>query len=212
MKREARRVRRRERALVLFSGGDLFLAGILIMPAFLFNPSLVLRTLQFLLFWLYAFLAGRKNSTLATLLVGAAIVLFNLLVPYGKVLAELGPLRITAGALLSGLQKAVTLEGLIMLSKATIRSDLRLPGRFGSLIGESFRIFDRIMERKGKIDWRDPIAGIDALLMELSEEGAAPSVAADAARRPRSTLRSGRAVLALAVILAWAPLGLLAAL
>lgn len=212
MKSDARRNRRRDRALRLFSGEDLFLAGILIMPAFLFNPSLILRILQFFLFWLYAFLMGRRNSAAATALVGAAIVLFNLLVPYGKVLAELGPLRITSGALLSGLQKAVTLEGLIMLSKATIRSDLRLPGLFGSLIGESFRIFDRIMERRGKIDLRDPIAGIDALMLELSEEDAAPAESADAHRRPRRTLRAGRAVLALGIILAWAPLGLLAAL
>ncbi|MDR2632033.1 MAG: hypothetical protein LBC51_00215 [Treponema sp.] len=150
--------------------GDRFLAGLLMMAAFLVNPSALLRGAQGMLFWFYAYKSGKKNKLWITLSVMGAIVLFNLLVPYGKVLARLGAFPITLGALLGGLHKALTLEGLILLSKASIRADLCLPGFFGSLLSESFRIFERISRRKALITRRHFIEGIDQLLLELSEE------------------------------------------
>ena len=116
--------------------GDLFLAGLFMTAAFLVNPSTLLRAVQFVLFWFYAYWRGKRNRLLITLSVMGGILLFNLLVPYGRVLAAFGPFRITQGALLGGLHKALTLEGLILLSKASIRTDLCLPGFFGSLLGE----------------------------------------------------------------------------
>jgi len=173
---------RRERGLSLFAGGELFVAGLLAMPSFLFDPSLPFRAAQFFLFWFFVWAVGRKNSAIATLSVAAGIVAFNLIVPYGRVLFALGAFRVTEGSLLGGIEKAVTVEGLIMLSKATIRSDLRLPGSFGALIGDSFRYFDRILEKKGHIDRKDITGSIDRLLLELSaDQEAAALMAADAA-------------------------------
>jgi heptaprenyl diphosphate synthase len=140
------------------------------MTVFLMNPSILLKGVQFLLFWAYAGLSGKKNRPMTTLLVMGSIVAFNLLVPYGKVLGTFGFFRITQGALLGGLHKALTLEGLIMLSKASIRADLCLPGFLGSLLGESFRIFERITQKKARITRKHIIEGIDQLLLELSEE------------------------------------------
>ncbi|MFP3089530.1 Gx transporter family protein [Treponema sp. TIM-1] len=153
-------------------GRDLLFAGFIMMGAFLFNPSTLTRGVQFLLFGIYARLTGKKIAPLFTLFIMAAIVFCNLLVPYGRVLAEFGPLRLTQGSLLSGLHKAITLEGLFFLSKAAIGSDLRFPGRFGFFIGESFRLFDRLIEQKGRITRKHFIEGIDALLVELSAEEA----------------------------------------
>ncbi|MDR3334730.1 MAG: hypothetical protein LBT13_07585 [Treponema sp.] len=153
-----------------FRSGDLFIAGLIMMAAFLYNPSTILKTLQCVLFLWYVRLGGKRNKLLMTLIVILCIVIFNLLVPYGKVLAEFGALRITQGALISGLHKALTLEGLIILSKATIRSDLRLPGSLGALLGESFRVFERITERKNLITRKHFIEGIDELMLELSTE------------------------------------------
>jgi heptaprenyl diphosphate synthase len=152
--------------------GDLFLTGLLMMAAFLVNPSTLLRLVQLLIFWWYTWLRGKKNRSLITLSVMGSIVFFNLLVPYGKVLGAVGAFRITQGALLGGLHKAITLEGLILLSQASIRADLRLPGFLGSLLGESFRIFERISQNKAQITWKHIIEGIDQLLLELSEEQA----------------------------------------
>jgi hypothetical protein len=69
---------------------------------------------------------------------------------------------------MGGLRKAFTLEGLLMLSKASIRPDLRLPGVFGSLLADCFRILEQIISRKSLITRAHIIEGIDALLMELS--------------------------------------------
>jgi heptaprenyl diphosphate synthase len=186
------------------SSSDLFLAGLLMMVAFLVNPSTLLRVVQFLLFWFYAYGRGKKNRPLITLSVMGGIVLFNLLVPYGRVLAAFGAFRITQGALLGGLHKALTVEGLIMLSKASIRADLCLPGFFGSLLGESFRIFEGITQRKALITRKHFIEGIDQLMLELSAEQAllAEHRGSATVAKPRRTL-TGMLLLGGAVVPIW---------
>jgi heptaprenyl diphosphate synthase len=103
-----------------------------------------------------------------------------LLAPYGELLYQLGPFRITKGVLLAGLRRGITLEGLIMLSKAGIRQDLKLPGYIGELLGESFRLFGLLTEKKiafkkKLIQRKESIFAIlDELLFELSNTGIAP--------------------------------------
>ena len=99
------------------------------------------------------------------------IVFFNILAPYGKVLAVIGPLRITQGSLLLGLEKAVTLEGLVMLSAAFIKSGLRLPGGIGFMLGESLRMLESLRKKvnvKNRHNTRESIiAKLDNTLLEL---------------------------------------------
>jgi heptaprenyl diphosphate synthase len=165
--RKREEARRRERWNRLFRSGDLFIAGLFFMLIFLCTPSLVFKTLQFLLFWLLARLAGKRGRPLTAILLTAGIVFFNLLVPYGRVLVQFGPLTVTQGALLAGLRRALTLEGLVTLSGVFIRADLRLPGAFGDLLGESFRIFAVLEERKAVFTPGRIIEGIDDLMLEL---------------------------------------------
>lgn len=201
--RRSFRDRRKDSALRYLPSGALFLSGLLAMPAFLFNPSLLLRILQFFFFWFCAWAVGKRVSVPAMLFAIAGIVGFNLLVPYGLELYRVGGFRITAGALTAGIERAITVEGLILLSKATIRSDLRLPGAFGSLVGESFRYFDRIMERKGGVERKNPIGGIDRLMVDLWNERDAAG-RAELRHAPRRPLL-GAAPLGLFVALSWAP-------
>jgi hypothetical protein len=188
LKREQFRKARRACFEGFFSSRVLFITGLIIMPALLFNPNSLYRLDQFLLFWFLAWLCGKKNNPLITLLIIVFITAFNLLVPYGEVLYTLGKFRITSGALISGLTKAVTLEGLIMLSRVTIRQDLRLPGSLGRLIGDSFRIFEKITEKKGRIDRKNIAGSLDKLLFELSEEetGGQDGPSAEASAAPLS--------------------------
>jgi heptaprenyl diphosphate synthase len=110
---------------------------------------------------------GKKNAIVMTVLVIFSIVLFNVLTPYGQALFSIGAFTITKGAILTGIKRGVTLEGLVMLSKASVREDLHLPGGFGAIIGESFRIFALIMEQKQRIRPKTILADLDALLLEL---------------------------------------------
>ena len=131
------------------------------------------------------------------------IVAFNLIFPYGQVLYSIGAFRITSGALITGIQRAVTLAGLIMLSRVTIRQDLKIPGLFGELIAESFRLFSVIMNQKHHITRKNLMADIDNLMIELSneKESLLPETTAVSRTKP-----AGFVILSLAVILSWLPL------
>jgi heptaprenyl diphosphate synthase len=196
----------------LFGPNALAAAGLAIMPALLFNPSTTNRVLLFLFFWFLAWLAGKKNNLLLTLSVILGIVAFNLIVPYGRVLFTVGPLKITQGALIAGIHRAVTLEALIMLSRLTIRSDLRLPGLFGELIGESFRVFAILMNQKRRITGKTLIADIDGLLFELSDDARTISQSDEEiamntdADKPVKTKPVGYVILGVMVILSWVPM------
>jgi hypothetical protein len=82
-------------------------------------------------------------------------------------------LRITQGSLFAGLEKALTLEGLLMLSRACIKSDLRLPGTIGSLLGESLRILELMRAKKSLIRRGHIVAGIDLMMREVESVNAA---------------------------------------
>jgi heptaprenyl diphosphate synthase len=138
------------------------------MPALLFNPSLPGRAVQFLLFWALALLSRRNRRPLAVFAVAGGVVFFNLLFPYGEVLFSLGPFPVSSGALEAGLRRAVTMEGLFMLSQLSIRQDLRLPGRFGEVMSESFRVFSLLAARRPALEPRALIERRDRLRRELS--------------------------------------------
>jgi heptaprenyl diphosphate synthase len=199
------RQRRRRIYETLFSARSLCAAGLLMMPALLFNPHTPFRVTQFLFFWFMAWLSGKKTRPLITVLIALSITAFNLAAPYGRVLCAIGVFNITSGALTVGVQRAATLEGLIMLSRFSIRQDLRIPGGFGALMGESFRILALIVDRKHRISRKNVIADIDRLMIELSGDEAAPAenpaLPATAAR----TRPAGFILLASAVILSWLP-------
>jgi len=145
----------------------LFIAGLLMALIFLFNRSMEIRIAQFLFFCLLAPVSGKKINLFATALFMISIIFFHLLAPFGKVLAVLGPLRITQGSLLAGIDKALVVSGLVILSRICVKSDLRLPGTIGSLLGESLRILELLRERKGMIKRKHIISGLDQLMLEM---------------------------------------------
>jgi len=192
---------RREVYESVFGARALFIAGLAVMPALLFNPGTEYRVLQFLFFWFLVWLSGKKSNPVLTIMAIVFITAFNLIVPYGRVLFSVGAFKVTSGALTAGIHRAVTLEGLVMLSKVSVRQDLKIPGAFGGLLGESLRIFSAMMSRKYRLTGRNFFAGVDNLLMELSGE----EMPVDAVRETR-TKPAGYAVLAAAVVLSWLPL------
>jgi heptaprenyl diphosphate synthase len=146
-----KRQKRRQRWDSLFDSRELVIAGFLAVLLFLFNPSTLGRGGQFLFFWFCAWASGKKNRPLITLSVIAAVILVNLLAPYGRVLAEIGPLSITAGSLAMGFRRGITLEGLFMLSAALVRAKTQgRPGpaarRGGGALRQGFRSFRRLLE------------------------------------------------------------------
>jgi len=182
-----------------FSAKALFVAGLAIIPSLVFNPSTECRIIQFLFFCLLVWLSGKRVNPVFTILIIAFIAAFNLIIPYGRVLFSIGAFKITSGALKAGIHRAVTLEALIMLSKVSIRQDLKIPGAFGEILGESLRVFSVITSKKHRITTGNFIADIDALMLELNEEEITQTAIREARTKP-----AGFVVLAVIVVLSWA--------
>jgi heptaprenyl diphosphate synthase len=225
LQRKLRRILRRDRWDRCFRNSDLIVAGLAALLLFLFNPSTMGRTAQFLFFWFCAWASGKKNRPGLTLSVIAGVVAVNLLVPYGRVLAEIGPFSITAGSLDGGLRKGVTLEGLLMLSAAVIRGKAAgPPGRethttaaesrlgrlcrgiagriagFCRLLARSLAIFGVLNEGGRRIRPGQFIEDLDRLIRETlenppQEEIPGPPDQEEAPRRAR-----GRFLLALGLL------------
>ena len=205
------RSRRRDLYERLFSAPALCIAGLLVMPALLLNTNPFSRVIQFLGFWFLCWLAGKKNNPLMTILVIFGIVVFNLIIPYGRVIFSFGVFRVSSGALITGIQRAATLEGLIMLSRLSIRADLKIPGGFGDLVAESFRYFALIMESKQRITRKNFMQDIDQLMIDLSQEktGVPAGTSEPLNSRNRFSPESrmpGLLILTILVILFWLPL------
>ena len=182
-----------------FSARALCTAGFMIMPIILFSPAIV-RLILFLFFWFLAWLCGKKNNPFITMSIFISIVAFNILPPRGELLAVIGSLHISSGALQAGIQRASTLSALVMLSRVTIRRDLKLPGLFGELIGESFRLYSLIMNQKHRITRKNLINDIDSMLIQLSIEDAPTTNTTLPAVRTR---KAGLLILSLVVMVSW---------
>jgi len=150
-----------------FNAEGLFIAGLLMALIFMFNRSMEIRIAQFIFFCLLAFLSGKKINLFATILFTGSIIFFHLLAPFGKVLASFGPLRITQGSLYAGIDKAIVITGLVILSRACIKSDLKLPGTIGSLLGESLRMLELLREKRNMIKRKQIISGLDKIMLEM---------------------------------------------
>jgi len=184
-----------------FSANALFITGLFIMPALLFNPVTEYRIVQFLFFWFLAYLCGKKTNAVFTVLVIIFIIIFNLLIPYGRVLFSIGMFKITIGALEAGVHRAVTLQGLVMLSKAAIRQDLMIPGMFGKMLGESLRIFSELIGRKYRVTGKNIFTEIDNLLLELQGKEYKEIPSSEKSR----TKLAGYIILAVIIIVSWVP-------
>lgn len=195
------------RAVPAMPSRALFLCGALLFPPFLLQQDIVIRCGLVGLFLVLNLAAGRRVRILQSVLVALGIVAFNLVIPTGRVLAAPLGLPITEGALKSGVMKATAMTGLIFLSRFSIRPDLRLPGRLGGLIGKSLFYFEAIMSQRRRIDRRDIIGSVDALLVSVTEragDGSNASSNPEAAPPQVATARGGLPALIALVLLNWA--------
>jgi heptaprenyl diphosphate synthase len=162
------------KAVVPFVKGTTALLG---MAAFLCIPFAAVRAGLFLLFWLLAILTRKKTHPGFTLITLAAVILANLFPPYGKILFRAGPFVIAQGSLIQGIQRGVTMEGLIMLSKLALASALPLPGKFGLLLRETFVILERFNKKKDDLK-KDTdrkkrprlFKNLDGILLQIEKE------------------------------------------
>jgi heptaprenyl diphosphate synthase len=153
-----------------FPPAALFGAGLLMSLCIFFSNTAQLRLILFFVSVAAALASGKAGNLLFTILFFAAIVFFNVLVPYGRVICVIGVFPLTEGALLEGIKKAAALESLVMVSRVTISPRLRLPGRAGELLSEALRLFPRFMEKKKEVHAKTLVKDIDRILLELTRQ------------------------------------------
>ncbi|AEJ60940.1 hypothetical protein Spith_0661 [Spirochaeta thermophila DSM 6578] len=168
--------------------------GILVFLLFLAQPSLPLRAVHTGILAFMAVLSGKRLKTGYFILFVGGITFFQLLIPRGKVLLELGPFPVTEEALLVGLEKGLTLCGLIFLSLFSVRKDLPLPGRLGTYFSRVFGYYAALMSTRDRISLRHPLESIDRILLHT-----ASSLPPSPDAPTRSTLR-GRMLLAILIL------------
>ncbi|MDR2767857.1 MAG: Gx transporter family protein [Treponema sp.] len=153
-----------------------FALGLFMTAVFLVIPSLAIKAALLALFFLAAIFRGKRVRPLFTLIVTALVTLVNLFPPFGKVLCELGPFTLAQGSLIAGIRKAVTLEGLFMLSSLMITPALRFPGAPGAYLGESFAVLARLNgrppadQRRGKLSPLRLMRWLDETLLYNSKD------------------------------------------
>jgi len=161
------REERRARWEACFDPSRLALTGVALSVILVFQPALAGRIAILASAMAAALLSGRRVSLVMTTVVMAGIIGANLLVPLGRKLAEWGPVVITELALLEGIEKAVTFEALIMISKACLGSSFRLPGKFGRFFAEGLRTYDRFLEKRKTVRLASPMKDIDEILFSV---------------------------------------------
>jgi heptaprenyl diphosphate synthase len=144
----------------------LITAGLLILPAYLLQDDVIVRIAQVVMFYVLARLAGKRIRIAYFLILTLSVTVFELFVPWGRILFALGRFRITEGALLRGLFKGLTVSGLVFISLASVRSDLTFPGRLGAALGETLYRFENLFEYRGSLSRHRFLSSLDDLLFD----------------------------------------------
>ncbi len=186
----------------------LFLSGLVVMPSFVLQRSLLLKSLCIFLYAVLCFFLRRRTKPVLSVIRSAILVicitLAHLLTPAGRILARVGGFPITSLALESGLYRGLTLAGLFYISSFYVRRDIRLPGIIGMLLGRIFYYFNLLVSRSPldrqspiEFDPRKPIESIDRILVETyghRQKEDSPD--------PRTSI-GGYCMLSLLVVLGW---------
>ncbi len=152
-----------------------FGAGLALSVAFVFFPWLSLKVAVLAVFVVLGLWHKPRLRLWPFLLTTLTILAFNIFPPQGRELWMIGGFPVTDGALRLGIDRAVTFEGLLLISKVAVRQGLTLPGSLGRTVSATFRTFGLIAARRTRFSLRDSVASIDALMEEL--EGAADETA-----------------------------------
>lgn len=153
------------------SPGHQFAAGILILPAFLFQDTLWIKAGLTVLFVVLSMISGKKFRFLPNLVILLSITAVHLPQPRGEILFQILRFRITLGALETGLEKGLTLIGMIYVSRFSVTRGLSFPGKLGILMGSIFYYFEIITEKWRTLPKKPVLQRLDTLLNFMENEG-----------------------------------------
>jgi uncharacterized membrane protein len=180
---------------------------ILVLPAFLLQDSLLIRSIQTVFWLIFALMAGKRIQFLYYVSLILAITLFSLINPAGLVLVRFGSFSITEGALFGGLFKSCGLVGMIFMSLALVRPGLRLPGVLGGIMGSLLYGWEYLLSRKREEKEETLMQLIDRSLLGLEQDLRAQNSGIETSLVQRST-GMGKAMFFVIVFVHWASLSI----
>ncbi len=155
-----------DRIGIIVAPAPRFWSALIALPGFLLIDNLILKLIITVFYSVLTCFAGRKIRWNFFMILIISITFFHLLVPMGRVLLKIGSFVITEKALNRGLIKGIGLTGMVLLSTASIRPELIIPGPLGGLLGRSFYYFHIIVDGKGQLTWKNFFESLDRLLWE----------------------------------------------
>ncbi|MGC9312515.1 MAG: Gx transporter family protein [Sediminispirochaetaceae bacterium] len=183
------------------SGADLLLlwSGLIMIPPFILQPDPVLKAVQTALFLLYGGLLGKRVKILPGVIIVVTVTAAAVLSPLGEVLLYAGSFPVTEGALFQGLTRGLNLVGMVYLSRCTISSRLKIPGKAGRLFYRVFFYFEELSSvrleksRSGGLMQavREKLLNLDQRLLEWSTGSGGAGEVGGASVKPAGVNDSG---------------------
>jgi len=160
--------KRTDHLALALSPGLRFSLGLSLMVLFAMQAHWWLKLLMIAGFALAAIRAGKRLQPWFFVFFTLSVTFFHLFTPMGRVLFTLGNWAVTLGALEEGLNRALTLVGLVFISLFSVSPGLRLPGILGSLLGRSFFYFERLLETRKDLQPRELWPSVDRILARVA--------------------------------------------
>ncbi len=143
------------------------ITGLLPILLFLLITNPLLKLLMAVIYIIYSIFSGFRVKLLPNIILLFSIILINLLSPQGLILFKIGPQAITKGALLSGINRASILIGLLYISKNISLKSVKFRGVAGEIISDTFFYFNQLTSGN-RVVFKNFMDQIDTKLMELT--------------------------------------------
>lgn len=137
-------------------------AGLILFLGICFVQNVMLR-------WIFVFTAFIMNyiirkgkvKILPSVIVFLSVVIMSIFQPNGRLLITCGNLKITEDVLLSGIDKAGKLIGMVFTSQILFYKTRRLPGFIGLTIGSVIESFNVLTQRRIKFEKKNVFVVLD---------------------------------------------------
>ena len=141
--------------------------ALILISLLLISKSLVVKGISLAVIFVLLEIKKRgKVRILPSLFILLSVVLSNLLVPFGKILFNLGKWSITQGALFAGLERGFILIGFLFFSQLIIDKNIVLPGALDSFFKRVLGVFDILSGEKIAFGKSEKISGLTARIDE----------------------------------------------
>lgn len=157
--------------------------NILTLILFLLISSPFIKLATSLIYLVLAGIKGIRVRILPNIIILITIILITLFSPAGLEILNIRGFSITLGALFNGVYKASLLIGTLYLSKIILSTNIRFPGRIGTLVESLFFYFNQMTSGK-RIKGVNLIEELDQLLLGLNHKKEKNSIKKERVKDP----------------------------